>query len=67
MNSGDRSIMKHEKYACQQCGCDEFISQLNQYDIFKAEDAGLVFQSSERTNDKVELFCRDCSKKTGIY
>lgn len=55
---------------CNGCGGTEFISQLNQYDVYVFEDDELVFQDSEIIDEKVELYCRDCGtqlKEKEVY
>lgn len=51
------------EYRCKVCGCEEFISQPNQYDVFENYDGKLVFKKSEQIDDALELFCRECSEK----
>lgn len=48
---------------CNNCGGKEFISQMNQYDVYLFEDGELVFQDSELIDEKVELYCRYCGTK----
>lgn len=48
------------KYKCKQCDCTEFISQLNQYDLFVSENDKIIFQHSLSTNDELILYCRNC-------
>lgn len=48
---------------CEYCGCDEFITKPNKYDIYKIIDGKPELQNSELINEKIELFCRECSKK----
>lgn len=55
--------MQTKKYKCKECNCEEFVSQPNQYDIFENNHGVLVFKKSELVNDKLELFCRECSQK----
>ena len=55
--------MKYPKNTCQSCGNDEFTSQPNSYDVFKLEKNKLVLQSSEAIDDKLELYCRECSEE----
>ena len=50
------------KYSCKSCGCQEFISQPNRYDVFKSENGKVVFQYSEIIDDESILYCRDCSE-----
>lgn len=52
-----------KKYKCKDCGCKEFISNPNQYDIFKNKDGKLIFIRTESFDDMLELFCRNCSEK----
>ena len=47
---------------CKVCGCDEFITNPNKYDIYKIINGKLEFQRSELIEDKIELFCRECFK-----
>jgi len=47
---------------CKSCGCSEFISQLNRYDIFKTEKGKIVYQNTENTDEELILYCRDCSE-----
>jgi hypothetical protein len=51
------------EYKCKECGCEEFVSQPDQYSIFENKNGILVFKKSELVNDKLELFCRECSEK----
>jgi DNA-directed RNA polymerase subunit RPC12/RpoP len=51
------------EYKCKECGCEEFISQPDQYSIFENKNGILVFKNAELLNDKLELFCRECSEK----
>jgi len=52
-----------EKYKCKECGCQEFISQLNKYDIYKVKDNKIVLTNSVLIDDKLVLYCRDCSQE----
>lgn len=49
-------------YICKFCGCKEFISNPNRYDIFEAKEDKLCFIDSEYVEDDLILFCRDCSE-----
>ncbi len=51
------------KYKCKECGCQEFISSPNRYDIFEVIDEKIVLQKTEFTDDELILYCRDCSAK----
>jgi len=55
--------MENKKYFCSDCGCKEFITKPNRYDIFKSENGKIIFEKSEDIDDKIILFCRDCSKE----
>jgi hypothetical protein len=52
------------KNVCPHCDGPEFISQLNQYDVYEynEEDGRVHFARSELIDDEVELSCRDCSE-----
>ena len=52
---------------CKVCGCDEFITTPNKYDIYKIINGKLEFQRSELIEDEIELFCRDCFKVIEFY
>ncbi|MFQ3576622.1 MAG: hypothetical protein SNJ77_09320 [Cytophagales bacterium] len=51
------------EYKCKVCGGEEFVSQPNQYDIFENNNGKLIFKNSALVNNKLELFCRECSEK----
>jgi hypothetical protein len=51
------------QYKCKECGCEEFISQLNRYDIFTSEGNKIKYQSSELIDEEIKLFCRKCSNE----
>jgi len=55
-------LLKNEKYKCENCGCKEFISQLNKYDIYEVRNNKIALIDSEHTDEKIILYCRDCSK-----
>jgi len=55
--------MENKKHSCDSCGCKEFITEPNRYDIFKSKNGKIVFEESEDVDEKPTLFCRDCSKK----
>lgn len=50
-------------YKCEKCGCTEFISQLNRYDIYEVRNEKIVSANSEKVDVKLILFCRDCSEE----
>ena len=54
--------MEYENNVCKNCGCEEFISQLNRYDVFINENGKLVYSKSEYIDDKEVLYCRNCSE-----
>ncbi len=47
---------------CTECGCKEFITQLNQYDVYEVFNGELQYVSTERINDEVIFYCRDCGE-----
>jgi len=55
--------MKNQTYSCSNCGCDEFVTNPFRYDIFKSKNGKIIFEKSETVDEKVNLFCRDCSEK----
>lgn len=56
-----KKIMENKKYFCNNCSCGEFITNPNRYDIFKNINGKLIFEKSEAIDEKMTLFCRDCS------
>ncbi len=42
------------------CSSNEFITQLNSYDLYQVVDGKLKFQKSEIINEKTKFFCREC-------
>ncbi len=57
--------MADEKYLCESCGSDEFVTKPNHCDLFSAEDGKLIFQESMLVEDDkpMELFCLECDEK----
>jgi hypothetical protein len=55
------------EYKCKNCGCDEFITQPNKYDIYRIIDNEPVFQRKELISEKEELLCRNCFTKYTSY
>lgn len=51
------------EYKCKECGSTEFISQLNNYDIYKSENEKIELVNSEKIDEKLILYCRNCSKE----
>lgn len=58
--------MENKKYFCNNCGCKEFITKPNRYDVFESKNGKIIFKKSENVDEKVILFCRDCSEKICI-
>ncbi|WP_338792954.1 hypothetical protein [Bernardetia sp. MNP-M8] len=57
--------MATEKYICESCGSNEFVTKPNHFDVFSAEDGKLIFQESMLVEDDsaIELFCFECDEK----
>jgi len=51
------------KYKCKECGSTEFISQPNRYDIYEVRNKKIVYVDSEQVDDKLTLYCRNCSEE----
>lgn len=45
-----------------ECGCNEFITQLNQYDVYLINEGKLEFVETLNTNEDDKLYCRECGK-----
>jgi hypothetical protein len=45
------------------CGCTEFVTKPNQYEIYEILDGKLVLTHSEATDEETRLFCRGCAKE----
>lgn len=54
------------KNKCPNCGCDEFVSEPNQYDIMLFNGKEFEIHSSELMYDDGKVFCRDCSALVGV-
>ncbi len=50
-------------YKCEKCTCEEFVSQSTKYDVFENNKGKLILKKTELMNQKLELFCRECSEK----
>lgn len=50
-------------YKCKICGCEEFVSQPNQYSVFEHREGKLICVSAETIEEELELYCRECSEK----
>lgn len=44
------------------CGCSEFISELNKYDVYSFKDGNFQIIRSESYDDDGKIFCRECSE-----
>lgn len=51
------------KYKCKPCGCREFITKPNRYDIYISKGDVIAFSHSEYIDDKEAYYCRDCSEQ----
>jgi DNA-directed RNA polymerase subunit RPC12/RpoP len=51
---------------CQHCGSSEFVTKPNWYEVYETIDGKLDFIRKESTNEKTELFCRNCSSKLDL-
>jgi len=45
---------------CPKCGSEEFTTQPNRYDYLRFANGEFQAQSSEFTNEKERIFCRNC-------
>jgi len=45
-----------------ECGCNEFITQLNQYDVYLINEGKLELVKTLNTNEDDKLYCRECGK-----
>lgn len=59
---GSKNKNKEKDTLSCNCGSTEFITRPNRYDIYKTEKKKVIFQTSEIINDKIILFCRECSE-----
>ena len=55
--------MKNKNLNCKECGNNEFITEPNKYDIYKAEEGKLEFQKEEIIQEAIKLYCRECSEE----
>jgi len=44
------------------CGSVEFVTEPNQYDVYKIIDNELELVKTYSTDDDFKLFCRECSE-----
>ena len=55
------NITTHPKYACKECGSVEVRSELNGYEVFRAEGDQLIHLRSECMEaGLIELHCLSC-------
>mgnify|MGYP006874344452 FL=1 len=47
---------------CKYCGCTEFITQLNKYDVYEVIDNKLEYITTESIDEPDEFYCRDCGE-----
>jgi hypothetical protein len=52
-----------DKSTCPKCGCGEFITELNQYDILQFIERRFQPVRAKPTNDEFKIFCRDCGRQ----
>ena len=50
---------------CPNCGCEEFVSEPNQYDVMIFRDGEFRILRSE-SFDGEKIFCRKCGKEVGV-
>ena len=55
--------MKNKNLNCKECGNDEFITEPNKYDIYKAEEGKLEFQKEEIIQEAMAKYCRELLRK----
>ena len=58
--------MKNKNLNCKECGNDEFITEPNKYDIYKANEGKLEFQKAEIIQETIKLYCRECSEELAL-
>jgi hypothetical protein len=54
--------MINQSPVCE-CGSDEFITNLNAYDVYEVIDGKLSFVKQEHIEEKDLLYCRACGKE----
>ncbi|MBS4029441.1 MAG: hypothetical protein KGZ58_12495 [Ignavibacteriales bacterium] len=54
---------KKKNLKCKSCGCSEFVTKPNQYEVYEVIDDNLKYTHSETVDEETRLFCRDCSKE----
>ncbi len=50
---------------CPNCGCEEFVSEPNQYDVLTFADGDFRVCRSEKI-DGEKIFCRECGKEVCV-
>ncbi len=45
------------------CNCEEFITKPIRYDCYEIIDDKLAYIQTERVDERIRLFCRDCGKE----
>lgn len=50
---------------CLNCGCEEFVSEPNQYDVMIFRDGEFKIIRSEYM-DSEKIFCRECGKEVDV-
>lgn len=48
---------------CNKCGCDEFISKPNRYDVYQIIEGRLQLIQSPFTEEEIKLYCRECGEE----
>lgn len=47
---------------CKKCGCKEFITQPNKYDVYEVINGLLQYVQTENIDDEDILYCRECGE-----
>lgn len=48
---------------CSLCGCQVFVTQPNQYDVFEVINDKICWIHSETIDMEFKMYCRDCSEE----
>lgn len=48
---------------CKKCGCDEFLSKPNRYDVYKIIKGRLQLIQPPFTEEEIKLYCRECGEE----
>ncbi len=54
----NKKVTKQQQ--CLKCGCEEFVSEPNQYDVLRFEVGKFEVRHAEDVHDKIKIFCRAC-------